>query len=65
MAQTAKKIVEFPLPVFETAENKEELEDWLLARDPDFLHEMKRIKENESGKGISLSKAAKKWDINS
>ena len=65
MAQAAEKILQIPLPVFESAENKEEIEDWLLANDPQFLQEMERIKKEESGKGISLKEAAKKWDIES
>ncbi|OGQ45601.1 MAG: hypothetical protein A3I05_07855 [Deltaproteobacteria bacterium RIFCSPLOWO2_02_FULL_44_10] len=66
MAQTAKKLmIKIPLSIFESAETKEELEDWLLANNPEFIDEMNKIKQNESGKGISLSKAAKKWDIES
>ena len=29
--------VTFPLSVFETADTKEDLEDWLLSQDPEFI----------------------------
>lgn len=63
MAQAAEKMIHIPLPVFESADTKEDLEDWLMAHDPEFIKEMERIKNEESGKGISLEEAAKKWDI--
>ncbi len=66
MGQAAKEeILKIPVSVFESAETKEELEDWLLANDPVFVKEMERIKSEESGKGIPLEEAAKKWRINS
>jgi len=62
MGQPAEeKILKIPVSVFESAETKEELEDWLLANDPVFVKEMERIKKEESGKGIPLEEAAKKW----
>ena len=33
----------------------------ILAHDPVFIEEMRRIKNEESGKGIPLEEAAKKW----
>ena len=64
MGQVAEqKVIKIPIAVFESAENKEELEDWLMAHDPVFIKEMERIKKEESGKGISLEEAAKKWNI--
>lgn len=65
MAATAQKMLHIPLSVFESAESKEELEDWLLAHDPEFIKEMERIKREESGKGLSLHEAASKWHIES
>ncbi len=66
MAQPEEqRVLKIPLPVFESAETKEELEDWLLAHDSQFLKEMQRIKEEESGNGVSLEEAAKQWRIKS
>ena len=58
------RVLTIPVSVFETAETKEELEDWLAAHDPVFIEEMRRIKNEESGKGIPLEEAAKKWGTN-
>lgn len=64
MGQAAEqKVIKIPVSVFETAETKEELEDWLMAHDPEFIKEMERIKNQESGEGIPLEEAAKKWGI--
>lgn len=57
------RLIKIPLSIFESAETKEELEDWLMAHDPVFIKEMRRIKSEESGKGISLEEAVKKWDV--
>ncbi len=65
MTETAQKTVTIPISVFETAESKEELEDWLLANDPSFVKEMERIQREESGHGISLDEAGKQWHIKS
>jgi len=32
-----KETVTFPLSVFETADTKEDLEDWLLSQNPEFI----------------------------
>jgi len=51
-----KEFVSFPVSVFETADTKEDLEDWLLAQDPDFIERMRKArKEDIEGKG-------KDWD---
>lgn len=65
MSEAAQKTVTIPMSVFETAESKEELEDWLLANDPSFVKEMERIQREESGCGVSLNEAAEKWHIKS
>lgn len=59
-----EKLLQIPVSVFETAESKEDLEDWLMAHDPVFIDEMRRIKSDaEAGKGRPLSEVAKKWNI--
>lgn len=45
-------VVTFPLSVFETADTKEDLEDWLLSQDPDFVKRMRRARQDDlQGKG--------------
>ncbi len=60
-----KHVVEFPRTVWETAETKEDLEDWLLANNPKFIREMRRIRREEdlAGKGKSLEDVARRWNI--
>lgn len=60
-AISEENLIKIPKAVFESAESKEELEDWLLTHDPEFLREMERIQKEESGKGISLQEAKKTW----
>lgn len=51
MPQT-KKNVTFPLSVFETAQSKDELEDWLAANDPEFLRNIRKARKDDlDGKG--------------
>ncbi len=46
--------VTFPRSVFDTAETKTDLEDWLMANDPEFLENMRMArKEDLQGKGKS------------
>ena len=47
-----KKTVTFPLTVFETANTKEDLEDWLLSQNPEFIKKMRRVRKDDiKGKG--------------
>lgn len=44
--------INFPLSVFETADTKEDLEDWLLSKNPEFIKRMlKARKDDIQGKG--------------
>ncbi len=48
--QSAKKtteVVAFPLSVFETADTKEDLEDWLLSQNPDFIKRMRKARQDD------------------
>jgi hypothetical protein len=46
--------VNFPLSVFETADTKEDLEDWLLSQRPAFIKKMRKARrEDLSGEGKS------------
>ncbi len=39
--------VTFPLSVFETADLKEDLEDWLLSQDPEFIKKMRKARRED------------------
>jgi len=39
--------VTFPLSVFETADTKEDLEDWLLAQNAEFIKKMRKAKQDD------------------
>jgi hypothetical protein len=60
-----KDVIEIPRSVWETAETKEDLEDWLLAHNPKMIAELLRIrrKEDLAGKGRSLEDVARRWNI--
>ena len=46
--------VTFPLSVFETADTKEDLEDWLLSQRPAFIKKMRKARQEDlSGEGKS------------
>jgi len=54
MPLTKQKLetVTFPLSVFETADTKEDLEDWLLAQDTEFIKKMRKARRDDlQGKG--------------
>ncbi len=51
-AKRKKEVVAFPLSVFETADTKEDLEDWLLSQNPDFIKKMRKARRYDiQGKG--------------
>ncbi len=41
------KVIVIPFDVFETAERKEDIEDWLLTQNPGFLKRMKKAKKDD------------------
>lgn len=44
--------VTFPLSVFETADTKQDLEDWLLAQNAEFIKRMRKARQDDlQGKG--------------
>jgi len=46
------KVVTFPLSIFETAETKDDLENWLLMHNPDFIKRMRKARKDDvAGKG--------------
>lgn len=42
-----RKTVTFPLSIFETADTKEDLEDWLISQKPDFVKRMRRARNDD------------------
>ncbi|MBI5096190.1 MAG: hypothetical protein HZB32_00815 [Nitrospirae bacterium] len=52
----AEKTVTFPLTVFETANTKEDLEDWLLSQNPEFIKKMRKAKKDD------LEEKGKDWE---
>ena len=52
MLSTKKRkseVITFPVSIFETANTKEDLEDWLLSQNPEFLKRMKKAKKDDIG----------------
>ncbi|MBI4697862.1 MAG: hypothetical protein HY758_02830 [Nitrospirae bacterium] len=49
MLSTKRKteVISFPISVFETADTKEDLEDWLLSQNPEFLKRMRNAKKDD------------------
>ncbi len=47
MISTKRKseVITFPIGVFETADTKEYLEDWLLSQHPEFLKKMRNTQK--------------------
>jgi len=62
LTKQKKETVTFPLSVFETADSKEDLEDWLLVQNAEFIKKMRKARRDDlNGKGKnwqSLKKAA-------
>jgi len=55
MAKKDKDAITIPLSVWESAKTKEDLEDWLLAHNPEFVKRLREAqKEVEEGKIVSL-----------
>lgn len=51
-ATKEKKTVTFPLTVFETANTKEDLEDWLLSQNTEFIKRMRQARKDDlEGRG--------------
>lgn len=46
-AKKKKEIVSFSLSGFETVDTKEDLEDWLLAQNPEFLKKMRKARKDD------------------
>ena len=50
--KSKKQTVTFPRSIFETADTKEDLEDWLLSQNPEFIKKMRKARDADiQGKG--------------
>jgi hypothetical protein len=50
--KSKKQTVTFPLSIFETADTKDDLEDWLLSQNPKFIKKMRKARQEDiQGKG--------------
>ncbi len=66
MISTKRKsgVITFPIGVFETADTKEDLEDWLLSQNPEFLKRMRNAQKDDiEGKGKDWKLLKKKLCI--
>ena len=45
----ARKEIIIPVSVFETADTKEDLEDWLMMQNPAFLEKIRKARKDDLG----------------
>ena len=57
--------VEIPQSVLISAQSLDDLEDWLAANEPEFLGEIRRIRNEEdlAGSGKDIAEVLKRWPI--
>jgi len=57
--------IEIPRSVLLSARSLDDLEDWLAVHDPDFLEEIRRVRNDEdlAGHGKDLREVLKRWPI--
>ena len=62
-----ERTVEIPQSVLVSAQSLDDLEDWLTANNPEFLDEVRRIRNEEdiAGSGKNLAEVLKRWPIES
>ncbi len=60
-------IVEIPQSVLLSAQSLDDLEDWLAAHDPEFLEEIRRIRNDEdlADRDKDFGEILKRWPIES
>ena len=52
LTKRKKESITFPITVFETADTKEDLEDWLLSQNSQFIKKMRKARQEDLlGKG--------------
>ena len=64
LTKRKKESITFPITVFETADTKEDLEDWLLSQNPQFIKKMRKARQDDFfGKGKSWESLKKELCI--
>jgi hypothetical protein len=66
-ATPTQHTVEIPQSVLISAQSLDDLEDWLSANDPQFINEVRRIRNEEdiADGGNDLTEVLKRWPIES
>jgi hypothetical protein len=61
----AQRTVEIPQSVLISAQSLDDVEDWIAAHDPEFLSEVRRIRNQEdlAGSGKDIAEVLKRWPI--
>jgi hypothetical protein len=60
MTKRSASHIIFPQTVFESAQTKEDLEDWLLAQNTGFIKKMRKARQDDlSGKGVTWEQIRK------
>lgn len=61
------RTITIPESVLITAHSLDELEDWLISHDPEFVKRMRRIRRNEdlADQGKDLAEMLERWPIES
>jgi len=63
MMVTREDLITIPRSVLMTASSIDEIEDWLEMQDPSFVADLRRIRDEESGKGFTLDELRRQWSI--
>jgi hypothetical protein len=64
-AMQTQNTVEIPQSVLISAQSLDDLEDWLAVNQPEFLSEVRRIRNEEdlAGSGKDIAEVLKRWPI--
>jgi hypothetical protein len=64
---SSERSVEIPGSVLISAQSLDDLEDWLAAHDPEFLEQIRRIRNDEDlgDQGKDLEEILKRWPTES
>jgi hypothetical protein len=59
------RTVEIPQSVLLSAQSLDDLEDWLAGNNPEFLREIRRLRNDEdlAGSGKDIAEVLKRWPI--
>ena len=65
MENLVQHTVEIPQSILVSAQSLDDLDDWLAANDPEFLGEVRRIRNEEdlAGAGKDIAEVLKRWPI--